>query len=386
MQTRQAPRPLFPGRRATDPALLVAGALMAWLTYQLMLPFLASLAWALSFAVVAMPLHRWLTGRIAWRNVSAAVVVGCVAIVLIGPAVFVTERLAWQAAAGLDMLTSEQSAARWQRALDQAPKLKPAVRWVEEHVDLRTGLQRLAGHLPAVVRGGAGVIFELTIALLCLFFFLRDGNRILASLASILPLSPEELACMAVRVTDTIRATVFGTLVVAVVQGTLGGLMFWWLGLPSPLLWGVVMSALAIVPVLGTFVVWIPAAIYLAVIGSWGKALILAAWGGLVIATIDNLLYPVLVGSKMRQHTLAVFFSFVGGIALFGPSGLILGPLVLAVSTGLLEVTRRRMDWGAAHPQATAAPVEHEQPRSRLTSVRAPARRGRAPRAARGSG
>lgn len=144
------------------------------------------------------------------------------------------------------------------------------------------------------------------------------------------------------RVGDTVHATVYGTLAVAVVQGILGGLMFWWLGLPAPLLWGLVMAGLAVIPVLGAFVVWIPAALFLALDGSWGKALILAVWGSVVVGGIDNVIYPILVGKRLKLHTIPAFMSIIGGLAVFGPSGLILGPVTLTITVLLLEIWRSR--------------------------------------------
>ena len=137
---------------------------------------------------------------------------------------------------------------------------------------------------------------------------------------------------------DTILATVYGTLAVSAVQGLLGGLMFWWLGLPAPLLWGIVMGLLAVVPVLGAFVIWIPAAIFLVLEGSGGKALLLVLWGGIVIGGIDNLLYPILVGKRLKMHTVLAFISIVGGLIVFGPSGLILGPVIFTVTRLLLQI------------------------------------------------
>jgi predicted PurR-regulated permease PerM len=102
------------------------------------------------------------------------------------------------------------------------------------------------------------------------------------------------------------------------------------------------MSLLAVVPVLGAFVVWIPAALLLALEGSWGKALILTVWGGLVVGGIDNVLYPVLVGNRLKLHTVLAFIAVVGGLIVFGPSGLILGPVVLTVTQLLLEIWRSR--------------------------------------------
>ena len=139
-------------------------------------------------------------------------------------------------------------------------------------------------------------------------------------------------------ISDTVHATIYGTFTIAVVQGTLGGLMFWWLGLPAPLLWGIVMALLAVVPVLGAFIIWIPAAIFLVLEGSGGKALLLTLWGTIVVGGIDNLLYPIFVGRRLKMHTVLAFISLVGGLIVFGPSGLILGPVIFTVTRLLLEI------------------------------------------------
>jgi predicted PurR-regulated permease PerM len=114
--------------------------------------------------------------------------------------------------------------------------------------------------------------------------------------------------------------------------------MFWWLGLPAPLMWGTVMGVLALVPVLGAFVVWLPAAFFLVMDGSWGQALVLTLWGLLVVGTIDNLLRPILVGKRLKLPTVLAFISVLGGLLQFGAAGLILGPAILAATTVLLEI------------------------------------------------
>ena len=136
-------------------------------------------------------------------------------------------------------------------------------------------------------------------------------------------------------------------------QGVLGGLIFWWLGLPAPILWGAVMALLAIVPVLGAFVVWLPVAIFLAASGQWGQAVILALWGTVVVGLIDNLLYPILVGKRLRLRTVPVFFAIVGGLAVFGAAGVILGPVILALTDAILEIWRRRTAGGRPGEEAS---------------------------------
>ena len=142
------------------------------------------------------------------------------------------------------------------------------------------------------------------------------------------------------RTGEIVSASVYGVVVIAVVQGTLGGLMFWVLGLPSPLVWGVVMIVLSTIPMLGTFLVWVPAAIFLAVTGHLVKALVLTFWGAVVIGMADNLLRPRLVGDRAQMHELLIFFSVLGGLQVFGVLGILLGPVVVAIGLSLLEAFR----------------------------------------------
>jgi predicted PurR-regulated permease PerM len=185
-------------------------------------------------------------------------------------------------------------------------------------------------------------VIDVVLTFYLLFYFLRDRRAVLLSLRSVLPLSKVSIDKVLSHVGDTIHATIYGTLTVAAVQGTLGGLMFWWLGLPAPVFWGLVMAVMAVVPVLGAFIVWMPAVLFLVLEGSWGKALVLAVWGGVVVGGIDNVLYPVLVGNRLKLHTIPAFMAIVGGLFVFGSSGLILGPVTLTVTLSLLEIWRRR--------------------------------------------
>jgi len=192
------------------------------------------------------------------------------------------------------------------------------------------------------VRGSLLQAAEALITFYLLFYFLRDGAAAVTLIKAWLPLAPHDADHLLRRVVDTFHATVYGTLAVATVQGTLGGLMFWALGLPAPLLWGLVMGLLSIVPVLGAFVVWIPAALLLLLDGSWLPALILTAWGGIVVGGIDNVLRPTFVGNRLRLHTIPAFISIIGGLILFGAPGFILGPMAATMTVLLVEFWTRR--------------------------------------------
>jgi predicted PurR-regulated permease PerM len=181
-----------------------------------------------------------------------------------------------------------------------------------------------------------------------LFYLLRDRSAVLESLRAVSPLSKEDMNQLLGEIHETVRTTVYGTFAVAAVQGVLGGLMFWWLGLAEPLLWGVVMGLLGVVPVLGAFVIWIPAAIFLALEGSGWKAMLLVIWGTIVVGGIDNLLYPMIVGQRLKLHSILALVSILGGLIVLGPSGLILGPVTFTVTRVLLEIWGRRNEASSA--------------------------------------
>jgi predicted PurR-regulated permease PerM len=341
--------------RALALALLAATAVTFYLCYRIVQPFLPALAWALALAVVASPFHRALARRIRRPGLAAGLAVATVTFLIIGPVALVSQRLVGDASRAV--ATVENAAEGWWSALQQTPVVGPVLRWVDVQLDL-SDLTEQAGTAAtsasgAILSGSIWVVMQLFITVFLLFYFFRDRRAAERLIRELLPLSDAEAGTVFGRVTDTIRATVFGSLAVAAVQGFMGGLMFWLLGLPAALFWGVVMALLATIPVLGTFLVWAPAALFLALGGAWGKALILTAWGATAIGLIDNLLYPLLVGTQLRMHPVPVFFSLVGGLALYGAAGLILGPLTLAVAVSLIDIWR----WRTAHGRSAEAPL-----------------------------
>ena len=324
--------------------LLVVSAAGIWLCYLLAEPFLPALAWALALSVLFTPLQRWLESKFTYSGMAASIAVIVIALIVVVPVLFVGQKLVLQAAKGAQLIETKVASGEWRRAIETQPRLAPLADQIESELDLPGTVKSLAAWFSAtagsIVGGSMVQVISFGLIFYLLFFFLRDRRAVLASLHHLSPLSREETETLLHRVRDTIHATVYGTLVVSTLQGVLAGLRFWWLGLPAPLLWGVVMAILAVVPMLGAFVVWIPAALFLALEGSWGKALILTLWGMLIVGTIDNLLRPVLVGRRLKLHTVLAFISVVGGLMLFGPAGLILGPVALTITTVLLEVWR----------------------------------------------
>jgi len=333
-------------RRVQTVVLIATIALGGYLCYRMALPFQPALTWAAALAILFAPLHRWVESKLQRANLAAGISVLLVALIVAVPTTFMGQRLLQESARGAAIIKAKVDTGEWQRALEAQPRLAPAAHWIERQVDLQGTVQTLTNWLTnkaaMLVQGSVVQLIGFCLTFYLFFYFLRDRKAALRSLRFLSPLSSAEMDHLFSRVEGTVFATVYGTLAVAAVQGFLGGLMFWWLGLPAPLLWGVVMGLLAVVPVLGAFIVWVPAALFLLLEGSWGRALVLTIWGVVVVGGIDNLLLPILVGNRLKQHTVLAFLSVVGGLMVFGTSGLILGPVVLTVTTVLLEVWREQ--------------------------------------------
>lgn len=299
-------------------------------------PFLGAITWALTLAILFSPLEVGIEGMIRYRNIAALLSTMIVAVVVVVPAVFVVQRLMTEAASGILALQLRVESGELQALLDNHPALAPMGSWIDRQFDLPSIMAGLASWLSnlgaSFLKGSFLQAVEALITFYLLFYFLRDRLAARSVIMSWLPLSTDESEKVLRRAADTVHATVYGTIAVAAVQGTLGGLIFWVLGLPTPLLWGLVMGLLSIVPVLGAFVVWIPAAILLVIDGGWIRALVLAGWGGIVVGGIDNVLRPMFVGNRLRLHTIPAFIAIVGGLLLFGAPGFILGPLTATMT------------------------------------------------------
>lgn len=309
----------------------------------LLLPFLPAISWALALAILSAPAHRLIERRFKDVNAAALISTLSIGLLIVLPGTFLATQLFSEVPKGIATLKETMVSTEWRGVLDDYPVLALLADWTVQ-LDLPGAIGSIASWIVAAsgsfVRGGFLQLITLLLTFYFLFYFLRDRKVILNWLREMSPLSRAEMNRLFTRINDTVRATLYGTGVVAVLQGTLGGLIFWWLGLPTPLLWGVVMGALSVVPVLGAFLVWIPTAIFLAIAGNWDKALILAAWGAVAIGCIDNLLYPVLVGDRLKLHTIPTFLSIVGGLMLFGTAGIVLGPLTITLTIFLLEIWR----------------------------------------------
>src|SRR5687767_10864106 len=334
--------------------LITLGVVLAialYLCWLMLLPFVNVILWAAVLSVVFYPLHRRIHERIGSPAGAAAVSTLLVVVLILLPATFITIAVVRELAGAADNLQAGV------QRLSSASTI-PGLGWVLDrtrgYVDIdpvaaqKFIAERLQGWGAAlaastllVVGGAVGAIVQIVLVVFTLFYLFRDGDRIRRALYEFLPLERIQMHDITVRTRDVIAATIYGVLAISAIQGTLGTLIFWILGLPSPILWGVVMFFLSMIPMAGAFLVWVPAAIFLAITGAWPRAIVLVVWGVIVVGSVDNLLSPRLVGQRTRLHELLVFFSVLGGLQVFGVLGLVVGPVVLAITLALADVFRQ---------------------------------------------
>ncbi|MEO8051805.1 MAG: AI-2E family transporter [Acidobacteriota bacterium] len=357
--------------------VVLAGATVAalYVCYLIVQPFITTLAIAVALAVATYQPYQWLLGRLQNKGWAAAVAVTLVGTIIIAPVTLLITHVAQQIVVTINGLQNGATWSQWLDAMHAKPVLGDALRWAESNFDFEAQIsgiaKNLAGQAGNLLKNSFAALVQLVIVLFVLFFLYRDNRSAVKAVRTIIPLSDREASRMFTRISNTIHATVNGSLTVALAQSILGGIMYSILGVPTPMIWGVATFFTALVPVFGTFTVWGPIAAYLALSGCWIKALILITWGLVAIGTIDNLLYPYLVGDRLRLHTVPTFFAILGGIQLFGVAGLVLGPLALSVTIGLLEIWWSRTEEGRTaevsgesgrHSVSPAAALETKAP------------------------
>ncbi len=336
--------------------LLLLGTVTIALGWVL-LPFYGTILWALIIALTFAPLHRRLLPKLRHRRTLAALLTMAIAlIVVVLPFALVTAALAREAGLLYQRIQSGESnpvlylhgvfdaLPAWLTAmLDRFGLVDFATLQRRLNAALAQGSQFIATQAFSLGQDTFEFVASLVITLYLAFFLIRDGDRIVHVVRRAIPLRPADKQELIAKFTTVIRATVRGNLLVAVIQGTLGGLAFWFLGVGAALLWGVLMAFLSLLPAVGAALVWVPVAIYLLVTGALWQGLALTAWGVLVIGLIDNLLRPLLVGRDTRMPDYVVMITTLGGMAVFGINGFVLGPAIAAMFFAVwhLYLTRR---------------------------------------------
>lgn len=337
------------GRGAEPLRLAMLGALSGILfitSFRLFAVFLPAFTWAVTFALVVSGPRRGLMKRLG-RNAAAAATVLLVVVGLVLPFALLVNQVSDELGRIVPELSKNGAMNAWNVWAESYPWLGRAFNWLKSHIDVASIAQDLIKNVteragPILLRSFSTAA-QAAITLFFLFFFVRDQEVLVQALRERLPLLPEETEELFSRVSSAIYASVYGRTLVAIIQGFLGGLIFWMTGVEGPVFWGAVMACCAILPVAGAYLVWVPVALFLILSDAWVRALIIAAWGIVVINPVDNVLYPHFVANRMGLHPLLLFVALVGGLFLFGFPGIILGPVVITASIVFAEIWRSRI-------------------------------------------
>ncbi|MBW7472885.1 AI-2E family transporter [Marinobacter sp. M216] len=309
----------------------------------LMKPFFGPIFWAVAIALIFHPVQQLLVRKIGERpNVNALItLVTCMVIVVIPVLVLITSLIAEGVGVYQQIQDGEIRPGEY---IDQVNKSFPAIQSFLAQFDINFaeirdravnifvgGSQFFAKQALGVGQNTFQFFLGLALMVYLAFFLLRDGTKLVELMIRALPLGDERERLLFAKFAEVTRATVKGNLLIAIIQGALGGLIFWILGISGALLWGVVMAIVSLLPAVGAALVWVPAAIYLAAVGDTIQAVILTIFGVVVIGLADNLLRPVLVGRDTKLPDYIVLLSTLGGIVMFGVNGFVMGPLVAAL-------------------------------------------------------
>jgi predicted PurR-regulated permease PerM len=312
----------------------------------LLQPFFSAIVGAIVLAVVTERPYDWLASKIKNRSLCAAVALVLIVLAVIIPTFFLAQKLGEQALSTISAFRNGAHQDKISGFIGNRPALASRIEDFTSSIDVNNVARSAAGYVGGNLAGLLGhsirIVTQLVVMLFLLFFLLRDRTVALSSLRALLPLHEDESTELLDRVGNTILATAIGRLTIAAVQGVLAGLAFWVLGVPGVILWAFTLTACAMIPAFGSFLVWGPVAIYLGLTGHWGKAALLGLWGAVIVSTIDNILYPILVGSHLRAHTATILLSILGGIAVFGPIGIVLGPVLFTLASTLLDIWHNR--------------------------------------------
>jgi predicted PurR-regulated permease PerM len=336
-------------------------SLILVLSYMVAVPLASPLAWAALFSFFMHPLHSLLSERLfrgRFRNIAAALVTGAILLLIVIPGVFAGTMLAREVLRNygriLDLMVE------FSGSLDVADLKAFLPEWLAsrigplgDYVDfLRDNLQQAGGwtasRLAALSRAFAqnvfGLVWQLVVITVASFFMTRDGHLIVEYIEAVLPLSEEERHAVMNRARKLLRAVVYGITFTAAIQAVLGATGWAFAGLPTPLLFGILMFLLAMIPFVGTPLVLVPGSLYLLATGEMRTGLLLLVWSLGVVSTVDNFIRPLFISEGSGAHILIVFIGVIGGLAAWGFLGIFLGPLVISLFVFFLDSYRRILE------------------------------------------
>ncbi len=326
-------------------------ALFTYLFYRIIIPFFVPIAWAAVFAILFFPAYEKLKVKLKSPGLTSVLICLMIVLLIIGPITYLFVALVDEAASAVARMNELYKSGQLDNLLSfDLPWIDTVRQKLSGYFDLsKVNLDEIV--LDAVnnvsslilnqtswlVANGTKAVFYFILMFFTLYYFFKDGERLVAKIKRLMPYKPHEVDNTFHRLSEVIHATMQGGVVVAALQGVLGGILFAIMGISSPIFWGAIMAFLAIIPIVGASIVYIPAGIILIIGGSYIKGIIVIAVGSLVISQTDQVVRPWLISGRAEMHPLLLFFSIMGGIMLFGLLGLVMGPIIAAVFVTVIK-------------------------------------------------
>ncbi|MGE3476537.1 MAG: AI-2E family transporter [Rhodospirillaceae bacterium] len=316
-----------------------------YLCARIALPFFTPIAAAFILAVLFSPFHERVGRRIGNPTFAALASVLVICGITLSVLLLIIAQLVREAASGAVLVRAAFERGIVDQMLAGHPAIAPLFRAVFDRLNAAGLAAEAASWLTnvsgAMLRGSLIQIAGGLLTLYLLFYFLRDKSAAIGALRSFLPFTEAETAAVFRSAVDTVHATVYGMLVTGIFLGILGGAIFAAVGLPAPALWGTVMAIFAILPVLGIGMIWMPAAAWLVLGGNWIEASVMTA-AFIALSAADFVIYPFLIGNRMKLHSAVAFVAAVGGLIVFGAVGFVVGPLIIALMLTFGEIVAAR--------------------------------------------
>jgi predicted PurR-regulated permease PerM len=338
-------------------------AVIFYLFYQLIVPFFVPICWATVLTIIFFPLQERLARRIRHPNLLALLMCTLIIVLIIGPITYLFVAIVYEAAGAVAKVNEWYNTGQLNELFDfDIPLLNTAKEKLAPYYDIskinldefvKDAINKVSGAVVNqttwLVANGTKSVFYFGLMIFSMFYFFRDGEKMVAQGRRLLPLTPSQIETAFTQLREVIQATMYGGLAIALLQGLLGGILFAFLGIPSAVFWGAIMAFLALIPLVGAFIVYIPAGIILILGGSIVKGIVVISFG-ILVSQVDNIVRPLLISGRASMHPLLLFFAILGGISLFGLLGLVVGPMVAASFIILLKIFEMRL-----HPEEEPA-------------------------------
>jgi len=324
---------------------------LGYLTYQIISPFLSPIMWAIVLSILFYPVYAFTLKYVKNKSLASLITLIIILIILFGPFSYLSYLITQEVRSLMGNIESGsfdslKTFLNHPAANTLVKKVLSLFHITEQEFQkaLIENITKIGQEFAGIIKSGLGNIVSGAInfifTILTTFFFLMDGPHFIEKISGFMPFSKREKDRLFQQTRDIVVSTMYGGVTVAAAQGIIGGILFVILGVPSPVLWGFALFIASFVPFVGTFIIWGPAAVYLFIQGLYLKGIILVFFGVVAISSVDNIIRPLIMKGKTKMPALAIFFSILGGIKIFGFIGLIAGPLVFALFASVFEIFR----------------------------------------------